>query len=498
MEEALLDGARYLASLRDGREVYIYGERVGEVTEHPAFRNASRSIARLYDALHDPRFRDALTTTDAWGNRTHKFFKPSYSAQELLQARDAIVTWARFSYGFLGRTPDYKASFMASLAANPEFYQPFEESARRWYHKYASQGLFLNHVLVNPPVDRRRPVHEVDDVFVHVVRERDDGMVVAGAKMLATGSALTHATFVAQNSATHLDPEKGKDFALVFIAPMDTPGAKLICRSSYEASAHSAFDHPLSSRFDENDAVLLFDNAFIPWENVLVYRDTERANSFYAGSRFLNRYNLQSGARLGVKLDMMAGLFAKGIAANGTDAFRGVQAALGEIIAWRHLIWALTTAMCLDPEPAPGGSVVPKQEHALTLRLFATQCWPSVRQTFQKFLGGSLILTPSSFRDLKNPDLRPLLDKYYRGSTSDAEQRIKLFKLIWDAIGTEFGGRHELYEINYSGNHEQVRLDVVNQARKRGLLNDFTGLVEGCLAEYDLEGWTEATWADDR
>jgi 4-hydroxyphenylacetate 3-monooxygenase len=494
----LLDGPRYLASLQDAREVYIYGERVPDVTTHPAFRNSCRSIARLYDALHDPKYKEVLTTSDPLGHRTHKFFKPSTTAQELLEAREALITWARLSYGFMGRTPDYKAAFMASMAANPEFYAPFDESARKWYAKYSSQCLFLNHVLINPPVDRSRPVHEVGDVFVHAVRETDDGIVVSGAKMLATGSAMTHATFVAQNSAVELDKDKANDFALVFITPMDTPGTKLICRPSYEGSAHSPFDHPLSSRFDENDAVLIFDNAFIPWENVLVYRDPERANAFYQQSRFVNRYNLQSGSRLGVKLDLMAGLFSHAIETNGTDTFRGVQAALGEILAWRHLIWALTTAMCLDPEPAPGNTVVPKAEYAFTLRMFATECWPAVRHIFEKFLGGSLLVTPSSYKDLLSPELRPLLDKYYRGSSSSAEERIKLFKLIWDAIGTEFGARHELYEINYSGNHEQIRLDVANVSRRKGILADCKSLVEKCMSDYDLDGWRDSTWIWDQ
>jgi len=493
-ESLLLDSTQYLASLRDGREVYIYGERVADVTTHPAFRNSCRSIARLYDALHDPKYKDVLTTVDSLGHRTHKFFKPSTSAQELFEAREALIAWARLTYGFMGRTPDYKAAFMASMAANPEFYAPFDNSARNWYEKYSSQCLFLNHVLINPPVDRNRPVHEVDDVFVHVVKEKDDGVIVSGAKMLATGSAMTHATFVAQNSAVVLDKEKGKDFALVFITPMDTPGTKLICRPSYERNAYSPFDHPLSSRFDENDAVLVFDNVFIPWENILVYRDTERANGFYTQSRFVNRYNLHSGSRLGVKLDLMAGLFAKAIETNGTDAFRGVQAALGEILAWRHLINALTTAMCLDPEEAPGGTVVPKAEYAFTLRMFATECWPSVRHIFEKYLGGSLLVAPSSYKDLSNPEIRPLLDQYYRGSSSSAEERIKLFKLIWDAIGSEFGARHELYEINYSGNHEQIRLDLANVSRRKNILDGCKHLVEQCMADYDLDGWRNRAW----
>jgi 4-hydroxyphenylacetate 3-monooxygenase len=493
----LLNGRAYLESLRDNRAVYIYGERVPDVTAHSAFRNSARSVARLYDALHDPHQRDALTAPDAFGQRTHKFFKPSYSAQELVEAREAIEIWARLSYGFMGRTPDYKASFMASMAASPEFYAPFDGSARAWYRKYSSQCLFLNHVLINPPVDRNRPVHEVEDVFVHVVKERDDGIIVSGAKMLATGSALTHATFVAQSSAVSLDKDKAKDFAIVFIAPMDSAGTKLICRPSYEANAHSPFDHPLSSRFDENDAVIIFDNVFVPWENLLVYRDPERANAFYAESRFVNRFTLQAGTRLTVKLEMMAGLFAKAIATNGVDSFRGVQAALGEILAWRHLMMAMTTAMCLDPEPAPGGTVVPKSEYASTIKMFSSECWPGVRRIFEKQLAGSLLVAPSSHKDLKNAELGPLIDKYYRGSSGSAEARVKLFKLIWDAIGTEFGARHELYEINYFGNHEQVRMDVVNFSKRNGLVDQFMGIADKCMSEYDLDGWKDSTWSFD-
>lgn len=490
----LLTGADYLASLRDARRVFIDGQAVADVTSHVAFRNATRSIARLYDALHDPAEQAALTAVDARGILTHRFFMPSYSPAELLAARDAIAIWSRLSYGFMGRTPDYKAAFMASLGADPDFYAPYGGNALAWYRRYASQGLFLNHVLVNPPIDRKRPVHEMADVFVHVVRETDAGIIVSGAKMLATGSALTHATFVAQNSATHLQPGRAEDFALVFIAPLDTPGTTLLCRASYEAAARSPFDNPLSSRFDENDAVLIFDNAFIAWENVLVYRDIERANSFYRASGFFSRYNLHSGTRLGVKLDFMVGLFARAIAANGTDEFRGVQVALGELLAWRNLIWGLTTAMALDPQPGPGGSSVPKQEHAAALRVFATQCWSAVKGLFETYLGGSLIMTPSSRDDLTNDELRPLIDRYYRGSDQSAVERIKLFKLIWDALGSEFGARHELYERNYSGNNEQIRLDVLNVARQRGRVDDCLALADRCLNDYDLAGWRQPTW----
>jgi 4-hydroxyphenylacetate 3-monooxygenase len=493
----LLTSAEYLASLDDGRAVYLDGERVKDVANHPAFRNSARSVARLYDSLHDPAQRELLTAVDERGIRTHRFYQPSYTPQDLLASREAIAAWARLSYGFMGRTPDYKAAFMASLAADPAFYAPYDNNAIAWYEKFAGRGLFLNHVLVNPPIDRKKPVHEVADVFVHVVRERDDGIIVSGAKMLATGSAITHATFVAQNSSANLEKGRAEDFALVFIAPLDTPGSKLLCRNSYESAARSPFDNPLSSRFDENDAVLIFDEAFIPWENVLVYRDVERANSFYRNSGFFSRYNLQAATRLGVKLDFMIGLFAKGIAANGTDEFRGVQVALGEIIGWRNLVWALTTAMCLDPQPGPGRSVVPKQEHAAAYRLFAHECWQAIHSLFETYLGGSPLVVPSSYKDLQNPELRPLIDRFYRGSDGDAESRVKLFKLIWDAIGSEFGARHELYERNYSGNNEQIRLDLLGIARGKRHLADSIAFADACMADYNLDGWTSDTWVFD-
>jgi paerucumarin biosynthesis protein PvcC len=495
-ESALLTGEEYLESLRDGRVLYLDGERVADVTRHPAFRNSARSIARLYDALHDPETRDVLIAEDRQGIRTHRFFMPSYSAQDLLDAREAIAAWSRLSYGHLGRTPDYKASFMATLGADPGWYAPFEESGRRWYRRYATQALFLNHVLINPPIDRAKAVHEVEDVYVHVVEERDDGMVVSGAKMLATGSALTHATFVAQNSAVQLEKGKAEDYALVFIAPMDTPGKKLICRNSYELSARSPWEHPLSSRFDENDAVVIFDDAFIPWENVLVYRDIEKATGFYASSGFMPRYTLQSGTRLAVKLDFLCGLFARGIKANGTEGFRGVQAKLGELIGWRNLIWALTAALCHEPMAGPGESVVPKLEYATLVRLFGTMAVPTARALFAEILGGAPLMVPGSNRDLQSAELRPLIDRFYRGSAGDAHDRVKLFKLIWDALGTEFGSRHEWYEINYSGNQEQMRLDMARFAGIRGLTQGFDELVEQCLSEYDLEGWTGDTWLD--
>src|SRR6202041_78112 len=176
-------GAEYIDSLRDGREVFIYGERVKDVTTHPAFRNTSRMVARLFDALHDDkRKKKLLLPTDTGnGGMTHAFFKAPKTVEDLIAGRDAIAEWARMTYGWMGRSPDYKAAFLATLGANSAFYQPFEENAKRWYKKVQEECTFVNHAIVNPPVDRNKQLEEVRDVYMHVEKETDGGLVVRGA-----------------------------------------------------------------------------------------------------------------------------------------------------------------------------------------------------------------------------------------------------------------------------------------------------------------------------
>lgn len=487
----LLTGAEYLASLDDGREIFYDGERVARVTEHPAFRNSARTVARLYDLLHDPATSDVLTGPDRFGHITHRFFSPAYTSADLAASRDAIAIWQRETYGWMGRTPDYKAAFMAQLAHGEELYAPYQANALAWYHRYASQALFLNHVLVDPPVDRANPRHTVRDVFITADRDDDRGIYVSGAKMVATGSALTHATFVAANSgsAATMVPGRDEDMALVFIAAVNTPGSRLISRPSYEAAARSPFDAPLASRFDENDAVITFDNAFIPWENVLVYRDVERAKGFYARSGFFQRFNLQAATRLAIKLEFCIGLLMAGTAATGTASFRGVQAGIGELVTMRELLWSLTTAMVAEPEEGIGGTVVPRLQTAAAARVYMTNAWQRVRELFEVLLGGAPIVTVSSVRDVLSPELAPTLERFYRGTGLAAPERIKLFKLIWDALYSEFAGRHGLYERNYAGNQDQQRLDALGWAEARGDADRYRALVDRCLSDYDTSGW---------
>src|SRR5882672_2648048 len=343
-------GKEFLASLDDDREVWIYGERVKNITTHPAFQNCARMLARLYDALHEDHTsgKHVLTEPTEWGGFTHRYFRAPRNVEEQVAGRDAIAAWARITYGWLGRSPDYKAAFMATLGANPGFYAPYEENAQRWYRYSQERVPFINHALVHPPVDRNMAPGAPGgptDVYAHVTRETDAGIYVTGAKVVATGSALSHFTFVGH---VGLIPIQDKNYAIVFLVPSNAPGVKFICRVSNEQRAAvlgSPFDYPLSSRLDENDAIFIMDDILVPWENVFVYADIDPANRFFPNSGFLPRAMLQGCTRLAVKLDFIIGLLVKATEVAGTRGFRGVEANIGEVIAWRNTMWGLSDAM---------------------------------------------------------------------------------------------------------------------------------------------------------
>jgi 4-hydroxyphenylacetate 3-monooxygenase len=308
--------------------------------------------------------------------------------------------------------------------------------------------------------------------------------------MVATGSAFSNYNFVSYHGNV---PIKKEEYALSFFAPMNAPGVKLICRPSYEfmaAAVGSPFDYPLSSRFDENDAVLMFDDALIPWENFLINGNLEIASTYHL-TGFIWRAMLQGCTRLAVKLDFIAGLFIKALEATGTIEFRGIQASIGEIIAWRNTFWALTDAMCNVPVPSAGGSVLPNIEAASAYRILSNIAIPKIKEIIENQVAGAMIVQPSHAVDWKTDELRPLLDQFYRGSNGyEAVDKIKVIKLLWDAIGSEFGGRHELYERTYSGSHELTRLECFWMAKGDGTVDAMKGFAEQCMAEYDLDGWT--------
>ena len=485
-----MTGQEYLESLNDGREVWIYGERVKDITRHPAFRNSARMIARVYDAMHDPKTRDIITAPTENGGRTHRYFLAPKTVEDQVASRDAIAETQRVTYGWMGRSPDYKGSFLATLGANAAFYRGYEQNALRWYRKAQERTAYINHAIMNPPVDRNKSSADSSDVYIRVIKENDAGIFVSGAKVVATNSALTNYTFVAHAGQI---PIKDPAYAPVFIVPTNAPGVKMISRMSNEHRAAvlgSPFDYPLSSRMDENDAILVMDNVFVPWEDVFMHGDVDQANDFAPKSGFNARAAMHGCTRLAVKLDFITGLMVKALEITGTHTFHGVMSRMGEVIAWRNTMWGLSDAMAKSNIPW-NGMVQPDARFGTAYRTISQIAYPAIKNIIESSVTSGLIYLNSHANDFLNPELRPYLDTYMRGSGgADAEERVKVMKLLWDSIGTEFGGRSELYEINYLGSNDLTRLQNYWEALSLGEMDRMKGLVDTCMSEYDLNGWT--------
>jgi 4-hydroxyphenylacetate 3-monooxygenase len=482
-------GEEYLAALKDGREVWYDGERVKDVTTHVAFRNTARSFAHLYDLTHEPNARDVLTVVSPeTGNRIHRAYHVPRSREDLVARREAYKLWSEATFGFLGRSPDYIAGAFTGFTTSPRAFvgRTYDGSAKVLsYHRKASEeDLYLAHTLVDPRVDSTKSPHEQsgDDIYVRVVAERDGGIVVSGAKMIGTAAAFANDILVGGTS--RLVPEDA-DYALMFTVPVAAPGVKVISRGSYEAAARSTFDNPLASRFDENDALLVYDDVFVPWERVFVYRDVEVAtNQWWQTSAFVNFVH-QGATRLWTKLEFLTGLAFLIAKANNTHSLPPVKMQLGRLLAGLNTAKSLVLAMEAACRPVPGsdGAVEPDREISVSHLAIAPELYQKAVTEIKLLAGGGPIMLPATARDLRSPELAPVLEKYLRSPGHTAEQRIKLFKLAWDALGTDFGGRHEQYERFYHGAPHNYLMTIVRESDT----DSYERLAGACLNGYDAE-----------
>jgi len=482
-------GKEYLESLRDGRVVWLDGERVTDLPSHPAFRRSVGSVAQLYDMTHDAAWSDTLTTAgpepDATMSRAYQIPR---SADDLRARGRAFKLWSEATFGFLGRSPDYMASAVAGFATVPEVFagSGFDGSANVLAHwrRMAAGDLYQSHTLVNPQYDRTRAPSESDaedSPYLRVVAERDGGVVVRGAKMIGTAAAFGDEILV---GVTQRMAPTEADHALSFSVPVATPGVTFISRKSYEGRAPSVFDYPLSSRFDENDALVVYDDVFVPWERVFAYRDPEVCHQqFWRTPAFLSFVH-HSATRLWTKLEFLTGVAILVARANNTYDLPPVRMQIGRIMSWVNTAKALVVAAEDRCEPVPGGdgAVMPDRELCHAQLAVGPELYPKVINEIKLLAGGGLIQLPASFRDLLQPEEARLLGRYVRTPGQDSEQRIKLLKLAWDAVGSEFASRHDQYERFHHGSPHVVLPAIVREGDADG----YADLARRCLDGYDL------------
>ncbi|MQA03118.1 MAG: 4-hydroxyphenylacetate 3-hydroxylase [Streptosporangiales bacterium] len=446
-------GAEYLAALDDDREIYVDGERVGRVADHPAFAPIAGTMAELYDIAADPA-NGMLYESPETGGQANLVYSIPRTHDDLVARRKAIETWSQHTHGWVGRSPDHVAAFLAGFAAHPEAFRGDEHdlsaNVTAYYKRAVEESLYVSYAIIPPQVSRATTAHawEGDLIQVGVKEERDDGIVVSGSQMLATGGAIADEIFV--SCIKPLTPED-RDFALGFALPVASPGLKLYCRRPYAPASTSAFDYPLSTRYDETDALVVFDDVFVPWEQVFVCRDVDgvRRQFFDTGAHVLG--NWQAQIRFAVKLQFLAGLARKAAQTTGVDRIPGVQEKLGELASVASLVESAVLAAEYQATPDDAGMWRPRPRSLYGAMGLQAELYPRVLAIVRELVGGGVLQVPSSVAEMRNPATRADMDRYVQSPGVPAEERVKLFKLVWDAVGSEFGSRHHQYEMFYAG-----------------------------------------------
>ena len=448
-------GEQYLAGLADGREVWLDDERVADVAGHAAFAGAARTTASLFDLQHAlPAVHLARWPgTDDLVHVTHLIPR---SAADLARRHAAIESTARRTMGFLGRSPDYLNVTLAGFAAMGEFWskggnEQGSDNLQRFHEECARHDWVMTHAIIQPTVDKGS--HDVfagdGEVCVHKVGETADGIVVRGARALATLAPFADEMFVYAGQPL---PAGAERFALVFSVPMATPGLKVLCRDSYSAAlrgdgAADHFDHPFSRQFDEQDAMVIFDDVVVPHQRVFLDGDVTIHNRSLQSTWTANVLQ-QTSIRAAIKLELCWELATR-MADAVHDESAATQQLLGELWAYAELTRAAVAAAEAGAREWEGGAWFCDERPFWALRPTLPRWFPRAFEILKLIGSHNLLATPTA-RQLARPELRPLIDRYYQGAGDlAAEARTRVFRAAWDMVGSSLGARGELYERFY-------------------------------------------------
>ena len=451
-------GAEYIRGLKERpRDIRIDGEKVTDVTTYPGFRNGMLSIAALYDLQNNPDTLDEMTyISPTTGDRVGMSFLIPESVDDVQRKGRMMARWAQYHGGMMGRTPDFlNASFVAMAGASAYYAQnrpEFGENITRYYEFMREQDLCLTHTLVNPQRSRR-PAHFLtdtlaEDVALKVVKETDAGIIVRGSRVLATLGPISDEIAV-YPSRSHQTATDADLYAVSFSIPCDAPGMKFVCRESFDYG-RSHFDHPLGSRFEEMDAIVFFDNVFVPWERVFLYRDIDLCNQMSFRTGWIVHSFQQVMTRIVAKSAFLLGLASMMTQALSNDDQPHVQERLGELAMYLEVEKALLRAAELDAEPDEWGVFTPARI-PLTVgeNMYARMFYPRIVEIIHLLGSSSLMALPG--RADFDSELRPDLDRYLATDTMEAIERAKLFHLAWDVSCSAFGSRQLHYERFFAG-----------------------------------------------
>jgi 4-hydroxyphenylacetate 3-monooxygenase len=450
-------GQEYITGLKERpREVWIDGERVKDVTTHPALRNGVSSVAALYDMQHDPELREEMTyASPTTGQPVGLSFLVPQSIADLERRRNMMARWAWASCGMMGRSPDFlNVIFTAWSGAADYFAQnrpEFKKNVINYYEFIREHDVTLTHALLN--LQRRRTPATVDtlseEVALTVVRETDAGIVVRGSRLLATLGPIADEIAI-YHAGNHRLGADARHQSFAFSIPCDTPGLKFLCRESFDLG-RSRFNHPLGSRFEEMDATVFFSNVLVPWERVFLLGDVDLCNNIGSATQSMAHSGHQVLTRCVVKAEFILGLADLMVETLGSGSIPHVQEQVAELITQRDMLKACLRAAEADAAPNQWGVMSPATAPLQAGRtLFGRTVYPRMVEIIQLLETSSLMALPAE-ADFDTP-LAPEVDQYLSTDTSNARDRARLFHLAWDVSCSAFAGRQVLYERMFGGN----------------------------------------------
>ncbi len=446
-------GNDYLNRLRDDREVWLEGSRVEDVTTHPKLRRGAASMARLLDRQHEEGLSSQLSYCEAGNERYAMSFLQPKSVADVARRGAAFYDWAKWSNGMMGRTPDYlNCSFMAFAGAADYFAQcrpQFADNVRNYYKRIRKHDLILTHTLVNPQVNRQLTAQGLasPEVALRVEKETDAGLIVSGARLLATLGPLSDEIAVFPSTVLKAAPEM-KPYALAFALPNNTNGMKYICRDSYD-QGKSLFDAPLSGRFEEMDCIVVFDKVLVPWERVFLYDDPELCNRAYAETNAVVHMMHQVVCKNLAKAEFIVGLLCAMTRASERDKDIYVQGQIAEAMWIAETMRAFVYSAEQQAAEDQWGLFTPLRRPLDTARNLFPKLYPRLIELVQLLGSSSLMATPCE-ADLKN-ELSADVEQYLQLAHLGSRERIALFRLAHDVAVSGFGGRQALYERFFFG-----------------------------------------------
>jgi 4-hydroxyphenylacetate 3-monooxygenase len=450
------DGAAYLARLRERPpNLWMAGERVTDPTTHPGLAGGARSMAALYDQQMRPEIRASMTfPSPSSGEPVGMSFLVPRSAEDLRSRHTMMARWAGTSFGMMGRTPDYLNSVYMAFGAAHAFFAAREErlghNVRNYHELMREQDLCSTHTLINPQANRAVGPGGQKDPFLAagIVRETDRGLLVRGARMLATLGPLSDEIAVFPSTVLKAAGPDADRYAFAFAVPTDLPGLKLQCRESFDLG-RPHFDHPLGSRFEEMDCVVFFEDAEVPWERVFLYRDVERCNQLFAATGAVGHMTHQVVVKNVAKAEFMLGLVALITDTIGVGEFQHVQEKVAECICYLEVMRACLRAAEADAALDEHGVFSPAWWPLNVARNLFPKWYPRMVEIVQQLGASGLMATPG-LSDLEGP-LGPEIARYLQAAGADARDRLALFHLAWDVACSSFGGRQALYERFFFG-----------------------------------------------